>query len=384
MAVIIPTQKDDLTNRSRTFAEAVATMVWLVILAAAVKGKSKVDVPRNMLILSASTIITGFGPLLTSCISKSKSAISDVTALLSAAMLFSLAYWVATFTVSEEYILIPVAALSLCCTVIRIISYCVQIKEYGYPERTKDFYTINDGSHEFLCCMTGIHFLWLESLALEGLISETHGIQQALSETMGTVNILSCAGGLFIIHIGMTPAITSTEMDHIQGPIIGNDSLMIITIGIVLGVAMWELFVLQGLLLLIIGTLIVVFVGVMHSKEAAGGTQNTEPPKLAPLGLTKLMVTGFVIVSISVDSTNQLIKWFLVFAAAAILSGLVWRLLTQAQVWKTLEIKENKQVSPKAIKNLALVSFSAKTAYASAPTSSSQLLPAYLCLRYLM
>lgn len=346
-------------------------MVWLVVLAAALNGKSEVaglGVPNNTLILAGSTIITGICPLLSCCLFRNKpAAISDVTVVLSAAMLFSLAYWVATFTVSIEHVLETVTGLYLCCLVVpRIISYCCEIMEEGHKERSQDFHTVLDGSHEFLCSMTGIHFLWLESLALEGLNnSKSQGIQHALSETMGIINIMCCAGGLFIMHIGMTPLVTWSKMDDIPGPFGGPDGIMIITIGLVLVLAMWKLLVLQALVLLIVGSLIVGFVCMWHAnfpKKDGASSQNIEPPKLAPLGLTKLMVTGFLTVSISVDPTDQLIKWFLVFAAAAILSGLTWRLLTQAQVRKTLENKEKNHFSQSRKDALTFVAFSANTA----------------------
>jgi hypothetical protein len=72
-------------------------MVWLVLLGAAVKGKSDVtglDVTNYMLILAGSTIITGICPLLACCIFKNQRVISDAAALLSAAILFSLACWI--------------------------------------------------------------------------------------------------------------------------------------------------------------------------------------------------------------------------------------------------------------------------------------------------
>ncbi|KAI4977170.1 hypothetical protein ZWY2020_057222 [Hordeum vulgare] len=110
---------DELTNRSRTFAEAVVTMVWLVLLALALnkpKWKSEVpglDVPNFMLFLAGSTIITGICPLLACCVLEKLRAISDIAALFSAVMLFFLAYWIALFTVSDEVIVFWVALVFL-------------------------------------------------------------------------------------------------------------------------------------------------------------------------------------------------------------------------------------------------------------------------------
>lgn len=394
---------DELTNRSRTFAEAVVTMVWLVLLALALnkpKWKSEVpglDVPNFMLFLAGSTIITGICPLLACCVLEKLRAISDIAALFSAVMLFFLAYWIALFTVSDEVIVFWVALVFLACMVLRVITYySVETEGHGHPERTKEFHIILDGSHEFTCCMTGIHFLWLESLALGGLINKSHGIQNALSEVMGISSILCCAVGLGTMYMEMAPSLTSSIMGDIVGPIFCFDIFMIFSIGTVLGAAMWKSLVSPGLLLLLVGPLIIVgpliafFVLVLHvscPEEAGGsqhnhrggsqdtedagvsqhtngeGSQDNETPKLAPLGLTKLMVTGFLTVSISVDSSDVgITNWFLVFAAAAIVSGLTWRLLTQDQVRKMLENKKHTPVSQARIDKTAAVTSSANTA----------------------
>uniref|UniRef100_A0ACD5V305 Uncharacterized protein n=1 Tax=Avena sativa TaxID=4498 RepID=A0ACD5V305_AVESA len=348
--------KDDLSNRSRAFAEAVVTMVWLVLLAAAINRKSEVaglDVPDYVLILAGGTTITGICPLLACCIFNNPRTISEVTALFSAAILFSLAIWIASFTLTELSGLMVscFAGLYLCCTMLRIFSYREEANKQCHKVRTKEFNTVLDGSHEFLCCMTGIHFLWLESLALESLISKAgHGIiQNDLSEFIGIVNILLCTVGLCTMLIEMAPPLTSTELVHIAGPLFGFDTFMVFSIGTVVVAAMWKSLVFPVLLRLVVGSvifigpLIAVLVLVLHvgCPEEAGSGQGNEPPKLAPLGLTKLMVTGFLTVSISISSPDVSISnWFLVFAAAAILSGLTWRLLTQAQVKKMLENKQ--------------------------------------------
>uniref|UniRef100_A0ACD5ZEF4 Uncharacterized protein n=1 Tax=Avena sativa TaxID=4498 RepID=A0ACD5ZEF4_AVESA len=368
---------DELTNRSRTFAETVVTIVWLVLLGAALKGKSGVtglDIPEYTLVLAGSTVITGVCPLLACCIFTNQRAVSEVAALLSTAMLLSLACCIATLTVTDEIVL-AVAGLSLSCTVLRIISYCRQEEnnEPGHEARTKEFHAILDGSHEFLCCTTGIHFLWLGSLSLDGQFSKSHGIQNDLSEAMGTVNIIVCGIGLCTMLIQMAPPLKYSTMVEIAGRLFGFDTFMIFSIGTVLGAAMWKSMVFPGLLLLIVGSvviigpLIAVFVLVLHvscPEEAGGGDQgNNETPKLAPLGLTKLMVTGFLTISISVNSPDASItNWFLVFAAAAILSGLTWRLLTQAQVWKILENNKFVPVSQERIDKTAALASSAKTA----------------------
>lgn len=379
---------DELASRSRTFAEAVVTMVWLVLLALALnkpKWKSGVpglDIPNYMIFLAGSTIITGICPLLACCILENLRAISNVAALFSAAMLFFLANWIASFTVSDDVIVFWVAAVFVACMVFRISSYYwVETEGHGHPARTNVFHTILDGSHEFSCCMTGIHFLWLESLALGGLITKSHGIQNALMEVMGIVNIISCAIGLCTMYIEMAPPLTSSTMGDLAGPIFGFDTFMFFSIITVLGAAMWKSLVFPGLLLLIVGPLIILgpliaaFVLVLHvscpeeaggsQKKEAGGSQDNEPPKLAPLGLTKLMVTGFLTVSINVSSPDVgITNWFQVFAAAAIVSGLTWRLLTQAQVWEMLENKEQQvvRVSQARIDRTAAVACSANMA----------------------
>jgi membrane protein implicated in regulation of membrane protease activity len=59
-----------------------------------------------------------------------------------------------------------------------------------------------------------------------------------------------------------------------------------------------------------------------------------EEPKSAPMGLTKVSFTGFLAVSVRAISGGSPSDWtvsFLVFAAAAIASGVSWRLLTHKQ-----------------------------------------------------
>lgn len=359
---------DELMNRSRTFAEAVVTMVWLVLLGAALEGKSQVtglDVPKFVLILACPTIITGICPLLACCIFKNQRSISDVAALLAAAILFSLACWIALFTV-WNLIVLSVASVSLVCTVARTYSYCVA--ENRHPERSKEFHTVLDGSHEFLCSTTGIHFLWLESMALEGLIRKRHGKQEDLTETMGILNILCCAIGLCTIVIQMTPPLgDDISMSDIAWYFFMLDSFMIISIGAVLGVAMLKSLVFQELqhilgTILIVGLLLIV-IKYVYFREEVGASKNEDPPKLAPLGLTKLMVTGFLAVYLSVDSTHRSIThWFLAFAAAAIFSGLTWRLLTQVHVKKVLENNKLPHVSQAKKDSAAAVASSANTA----------------------
>jgi hypothetical protein len=63
----------------------------------------------------------------------------------------------------------------------------------------------------------------------------------------------------------------------------------------------------------------------------AGGDNHGEESKPAPMGLTKVTLTGFLAVSVKAISGGSPSDWtvcFLLFAAAAIASGVSWRLLT--------------------------------------------------------
>jgi hypothetical protein len=68
--------------------------------------------------------------------------------------------------------------------------------------------------------------------------------------------------------------------------------------------------------------------------DVAGGDNQGEESKPAPMGLTKVTLTGFLAVSVKAISGGSPSYWtvcFQLFAAAAIASGVSWRLLTHTR-----------------------------------------------------
>ncbi|XP_045084191.1 uncharacterized protein [Aegilops tauschii subsp. strangulata] len=402
-------QMVELTSRCLALAEGVVTMVCPVLLALATKKinwKGKVEepvVPMAMLLIASVTLITGIYPLLACCVSKFSPNMpkrcthvtSSVAAHLSTICLILLACFISGIILPLKYVVaIGGAVILVAIGVLLLLRSCANAsqpntitpspkgeaeeinKELGTKEaerikeaderiekeadeRRKEIHDILDKTHEFMSGVTGILFLGLEGLALEGLISTCHGIPDAV-RTPVMFSFIFCAIGVSLMFLTMIyPLTVTTQKASIVRMTFGFDLLMTGGTVAILTIIMEKLMGHKGLLLLSSPTLIlfVVVYRLVTKPRVALGTQQSQTTlpisngptpsslgspllptgdkqqeaKAAPLGLTKVTFAGFWAMSVTTISTGSPNHWFLIFAATAIASGLFWRLLTHSR-----------------------------------------------------
>lgn len=363
---------DDWMNRFRAFAEAVVIMVCPVLLAIALKkvtlkteehGRAVLII---MLVVAAVSLTAGIFPYLICCISKRLSndrsrlllSVTRWLAPLSCACLIALACWIISLIIYDNWAYPAIGAVFGFCIVVRTVGYfCAE------NARKSDHATVSklENSLEFLSGVTALLFLGLEGLALEGQIKNGQGIQHRLAAPMGS-SFIACVLGVSLMLVETIPPLDNNTGCY--GSIISNlteifDVLMALAVGVVMFLITYTLVKLQALLLLAPPFLILVVhvfdvavnsggggggSGSGNNSAGAGGDGATgvtsgssnrgENPKPASLELTKVTFTGFLAVSvpsISSGSLNKCTDWFLVLAASAVVSGLVWRLLTHTK-----------------------------------------------------
>ncbi|XP_037437560.1 uncharacterized protein LOC119305027 [Triticum dicoccoides] len=410
-------QMVELTSRCLALAEGVVTMVCPVLLALAIKKinwKGKVEepvVPMATLLIASVTLITGIYPLLACCVSKffpnmakrCTHVSSSVAAHLSSICLILLACFISGIILPLKYVVaIGGAVILVAIGVLLILRSCANAsqpntitpsptgeaeeinKELGTKEaerinkeaerirkeaderiekeadeRRKEIHDILDKTHEFMSGVTGILFLGLEGLALEGLISTCHGIPDAVRRPV-MFSFIFCAIGASLMFLTMIyPLTVTTEKASIVRMTFGFDLLMTGGTVAILTIIMEKLMGHKGLLLLSSPALILfdvvyrlvikpgVALGTQQSQTTLPISNGSTPSSLgsplrptgdkqqdakaAPLGLTKVTFAGFWAMSVTTISTGSPNHWFLIFAATAIASGLFWRLLTHSK-----------------------------------------------------
>jgi hypothetical protein len=171
-----------------------------------------------------------------------------------------------------------------------------------------------------------------------------------------SISFLVCAVGVTLMFLEMIPPRTAAVMHRV---VYLTDIAMTVGTGAVLTAIMWTLGGKYGFLFLSFP--LIIFLQLVYAVALRGPTQDTgagdpgnkppmatdsqhgkpdenrgqsnqgEEPKPAPMGLTKVTFTGFLAVSVRAISSGSPSDWtisFLVFTAAAIASGVSWRLLT--------------------------------------------------------
>lgn len=346
----------ELRSRCLSFAEAVVTMVCPVLLALDLKKDkwmNKVQepvLPTVMLVVAGATLVTGILPMLACSISERfptacvrlLSATRVLFATFSCACLLVLACWISLMSIVSESFVIVVGFLSGIFLVTRSVSYWLPGEEGNeLSEETKELCTIVDKSHEFLSGVTGILFLGLEGMALDGLVGPYLGTEQKALQPHMSISFCVCAVGVTLMFVEMIPARTAAVMSRV---VYLTDVAMAVGTGALLTAIMRTLGGKYGIAFLsfpfIIFLQLVYAVARRTPETGAGDPENTdqdkqdEEPKPAPMGLTKVTFTGFLAVSVRAISGGSPSDWtisFLVFAAAAIASGVSWRLLTHKQ-----------------------------------------------------
>ncbi|KAM0901515.1 hypothetical protein ACQ4PT_019923 [Festuca glaucescens] len=372
-----------LSSRCLAFAEGVVTMVCPMLLTLSLKKDKEPVLPMPILAVAGATVVTGICPLLACCISKTEifrtigvrwpSVTRGLAATISSACLLVLACWIALRLVSKNFVMLA-GFLSGVCLLIRAVSYWTRSAENrGLPEikgggavadeeEEKELRSMVDKSHEFLSGVTGILFLGLGGLALEGLLSTHNGAGDALRPHM-TISLFVCAFGVTLMFVQMIPPRAAAKK---AGVVYFTDVTVAVGTAALLVKIMVKLMGVMGLLFLVFP--VIIFVQLMYTvkinawRSAAqgqqqgarengekhptasphvpipvaggdsnGGDNQGEESKPAPMGLTKVTLTGFLAVSVKAISGGKPSEWtvcFLLFAAAAIASGVSWRLLT--------------------------------------------------------
>uniref|UniRef100_A0ACD5XPI4 Uncharacterized protein n=1 Tax=Avena sativa TaxID=4498 RepID=A0ACD5XPI4_AVESA len=377
----------ELSSRCLAFAEVVVTMVCPMLLTLSLKKDKEPVLPMPILAVAGATVVTGICPLLACCISKTEryrtvgarwpSVTRGLASTISSTCLLVLSCWLALRLVSENFVMFA-GFLSGVCLLLRAVTYWTRSAEdrRGLPEKKgdapvaadeekeKELRSMVDKSHEFLSGVTGILFLGLGGLALEGLLSTRNGAGDALRPHM-TVSLFICAFGVTLMSVQMIPPRGAAEK---AGVVYFSDFTVAVGTAALLVTIMVKLMGIVGLLFLIFP--VIIFVHLLYTvkvnawrpppaaKEQPalaarenGGTKHptASPPsptpdsngdkdnlgeesKPAPMGLTKVTLTGFLAVSVKAISGGSPSEWtvccFLLFAAAAIASGVSWRLLT--------------------------------------------------------
>jgi hypothetical protein len=321
-------------------AEGVVVMVCPALLALVLdKVDHKVYGHRAlmaMLTMAGVTLISGICPVLLFYFSQRfpavgyvKPAVTAGLATLSYSCLLILACFIPQPNIVPNNIRIPVGALCGGFVLVRTVCYYFGKNVGTYGQNLHD---ILDESHEFLTGVTGILFLGLEGLALE---SNGNQMFPKGGMTLGTISFIFCALGVCLMYLEMTPPLYFNVRTWTVGFTLGLDILMAAGTFVLLIVTMVKLMGVPALVLLtppvgIIGELVY---RVATNKTVT--TPDTDSKVPASLELTRVAFTGFLAVSITAisnTSPSRLTVCFLLFVAAAIVSGILWRLLTQSQI----------------------------------------------------
>ncbi|XP_066314320.1 uncharacterized protein [Miscanthus floridulus] len=361
---------DAWMNRYRAFAEGVVIMVCPVLLAIALK---KVDlkseehgraVPITMLVVATVTLLASICPFLVCCFSKrffsgsSSSSPHTATMLmapLSSTCLVALACWI-IYLILHSWAFPVIGALVGLCSVIRTVThFTTAVRERNAATAMGcEEYDCNrlESSLDFLAGITALLFLGLEGLALEGQINSTKAIiHDRLTKPIGTSFIVCVVG------VGLMLLETMPPRKLIRNLTETIDIFTGFAVSLVLFFIMYALMELRALLLLVAPFLILMIYvfyasiskddgkgnnnhrGAANGDEESAVSSSAGSDKPASLELTKVAFTGFLAVSIpsiSNGSVNISTECFLHLAAAAIVSGLVWRLLTHYKSQTTI------------------------------------------------
>lgn len=356
---------DAWMNRYRAFAEGVVIMVCPVLLAITLK---KVDLkseehgratPITMLVVATVTLTAGICPFLVCCFSKrfsrgsssSPHTLTKLLAPLSSTLLVALACWI-IYLILDSWAYPVIGAVIGLCSIIRTIKYfrtsmgdpptATAAAPTATAATDEEYSNKLEKSLDFLAGITALLFLGLEGLAMEGQINSTKAVQDRLTTPIGTSFFVCVIDACLMLVETMPPHNITSNLTEIF------DVLAVFSVSMVIFFIMYSLMKLRALLL-IAAPFIILLMHVFHvaisgnnatisnanqDQESGGSSSNSseeEEHKPASLELSKVTFTGFLAVSIPSISNGSLdmdTECFLHLAASAIVSGLIWRLLT--------------------------------------------------------
>uniref|UniRef100_J3KZK5 Uncharacterized protein n=1 Tax=Oryza brachyantha TaxID=4533 RepID=J3KZK5_ORYBR len=340
--------QDGLKNRVRAFTEGITIMVCPVLLAVAFH-KVDLNMEGNAIVrggispMAAVTLEAGIFPFLCLCLSKTLINLSPTLSIclfgaskllihLCALLLMSLAYVILLLISMKNFLylffVIPFVALTiwLCYWSLRNnrpIDATVNERWDGKLENSVDF----------SAAVTTILFLGLEGLALEGQRNSSQGLDRLLALSL-VVSFATCVVGVFVMLVAtVLPLIgysgnranmcNVVEMLNIALAIAITLTVFLIT-GAALEELAWLVFVPP-----LASFMVWMFIIVDDDDQRAA----EEEVKPASLELTKVTFTAFLAIAIpnfSNSSLNNYTHAFIVLTAAAVISGLGWRLLTHS------------------------------------------------------
>uniref|UniRef100_A0A0D3EP64 Uncharacterized protein n=1 Tax=Oryza barthii TaxID=65489 RepID=A0A0D3EP64_9ORYZ len=341
-----------MKKRVQAFTEGVVLMVCPVLLAVALKradlkGKGNGSlVVGSITPLAATTLEAGLLPFLCLCVSKNLPLpvgdgvagllyrASKLLVHLCAVLLMALAYGILLLIDMNRY-MYYLAGLVLAPLVPLTLLRCYRSTRDGAGDHESAVHAAGYGaaledSVDFSAAVTTLLFLGLEGLALEGQSSAAcHGLERLFTASLG-FTYLTCALGVFVMLRGTVPppVITgnSAEMRNVVELL-----NIVLAVAIALVVVLISAAPMREQAWLVFAPLILSFVTWMYIALIGGDGGQVEGLKQpASLELTKVTFTGFLAVAVPTFSNTPVdisTRGFVVLSAAAVMSGLGWRLL---------------------------------------------------------
>ncbi|XP_062198255.1 uncharacterized protein LOC133900969 [Phragmites australis] len=328
-------EMDAWINRYRSLAEGVVIMVCPVLLAIALnKVNLKIEehgrvVPIIMLVVAAITLIAGICPFLICRLTGPPHTVTKCMASLSCTCLVVLACWIMRLIISDNWLYPAIGAVFGLCIVVSTVIYG---RRNNAAPGNAGHYNIQENSLELSAGVTALLFLGLEGLALEGQNNVLKSTPDPLSKPMGA-SFIACVVGVWLMLLETNPA--QISHDKISNLTKLFDIIMTSGICLVMFFIIDALMKIKALLLMA-PPFLILMVHVFHLvfPPTVVNANNGREFKPASLELTKVTFTGFLAVSIPRirnGSLNKCTHWFILLAASAIASGLVWRLFTHVR-----------------------------------------------------
>ncbi|KAM3400530.1 hypothetical protein ACQJBY_005408 [Aegilops geniculata] len=337
---------DALKNRARAFAEGILIMVCPVLLAIAF-GQVNLNTEGNRFVrgsispLAAVTLEAGIFPFLCLCGSKN---LVDLHPRLSRCL----------FGASKLLIhLCALLQMALACGILLLISsmknllYLLFLIPFVALTLWRCYWSVKNGpmidetryqgcedalerSLDFSAAVTAILFLGLEGLALEGHSSSAEGLERLLVVSLG-VSFITCVVGVFIMLLGAVPPLIADNGESTNMCRAVEILNVVLAIAIATTVFLIASAALKELAWLVfIPPLVSFMVWLFLILDGDGGSGRGQV-KPASMELTKVTFTGFLAVSVPTFSNSSLSNYshaFIALTAAAVITGLGWRLLT--------------------------------------------------------